>query len=167
MKSPLQPLIYALSAFFSRFSVCCMTLHINTCTLTRHHTPMRLMQTSGTRCSNEWLREEWDPFCRFQVHAEQRTIHAVWRTYISTSENTVTQTNSAIRRALTALLNLIQSKWLPVARVDDSDVQRFHPLEPSLQCLSVVVERGDRRVGPVLKEVSAEERLLIGQNCGG
>jgi len=67
----------------------------------------------------------------------------------------------------TILLDLVQSERLPVAGVDDSDVERFHPLEPHLQCLSVVDKRGDQWAGPVLEEVSAEERLLIGQNCGG
>ena len=65
------------------------------------------------------------------------------------------------------LVYLVQSERLSVARVDDSDVQLLHPLEAGLQRLGVVDQRGNRRAGPVLEEVSAEERLLIGQNCGG
>ena len=79
----------------------------------------------------------------------------------------VTQAYSAMRCGFHFLADLVQSERLSVARVDGADVERLYPLEPRLQCLGIVDKRGDQWAGPVLEEVSAEERLLIGQNCGG
>jgi len=64
----------------------------------------------------------------------------------------------------TSLLDLVHGERLSVARVDGSDIERFHLLERSLQRLRIVDDCGDRRVGPVFKEVSAEEFPLIGQH---
>ncbi len=64
--------------------------------------------------------------------------------------------------SFTSLSDFVHGERLSVARIDDSDVQLLHPLEPGLQRLGVVDQRGDRRAGPVLKREDGGHTFILG-----
>lgn len=63
--------------------------------------------------------------------------------------------------SFTSLSDLVHGKRLPVARIDNTDVQLLHPLEAGFQRLGVINKRGNRWAGPVFEEVPTEERSVI------